>query len=94
LARLPPTKGRFAIVTKRGAEDAVDADSAATNALFADGEVVASWYLDAGINLVTIASQWRRGWWQESPITRETTKETVKTNRAGNAGTLRRTCGD
>jgi hypothetical protein len=27
-----------------------------------------------------------RGWWQESPITRETTKETVKTDRAGSAG--------
>jgi hypothetical protein len=28
----------------------------------------------------------RRRWWQESPITRESTKETVKTNRAGKAG--------
>ncbi|MDE1936793.1 hypothetical protein, partial [Bradyrhizobium sp.] len=25
----------------------------------------------------------RRGWWQESPITRETTKETVKTIARG-----------
>ena len=35
-----------------------------------------------------------RGWWQESPITRESAKEAVKTIRAGKAGSLRRTCGD
>jgi Ni,Fe-hydrogenase I small subunit len=33
-------EGRFAIVTKRGAEDAVDAAAQATNALFADGEAM------------------------------------------------------
>jgi hypothetical protein len=36
----------------------------------------------------------RRGWWQESPITRESAKEAVKTIRAGKAGSLRQTCGD
>ena len=36
----------------------------------------------------------RQRWWQESPITRESAKETVKTNRAGNAGVVVRTCGD
>jgi hypothetical protein len=36
----------------------------------------------------------RRGWWQESPITRESAKEAVKTIRAGKAGSLRHTCGD
>jgi hypothetical protein len=35
-----------------------------------------------------------RGWWQESPITRESTKEAVKTIRAGKAGLFRCTCGD
>ncbi len=34
-----------------------------------------------------------RGWWQESPITRETTKETVKPSRR-ECRTVRRTCGD
>jgi hypothetical protein len=34
------------------------------------------------------------GWWQESPITRESTKEAVKTIRAGKAGLFRRACGD
>jgi hypothetical protein len=32
--------------------------------------------------------------WQESPVTGESAKETVKTIRAGNAGPIRRTCGD
>ena len=36
----------------------------------------------------------RQRWWQESPITRESAKEAVKTNRAGKAGLFRRTCGD
>jgi len=36
----------------------------------------------------------RRRWWQESPVTRETTKETVKTIRAGKAGLNGATCGD
>jgi hypothetical protein len=35
-----------------------------------------------------------RGWWQQSPITRESAKEAVKTIRAGKAGAFRRTCGD
>jgi hypothetical protein len=35
-------EGRFAIVTKRGAEDAVDAMAHMTSAPVADGEVVAS----------------------------------------------------
>jgi hypothetical protein len=37
-----PHEGRFAIVTKRGAGDAVDAAAQTTNARVADGEVVAS----------------------------------------------------
>ena len=36
----------------------------------------------------------RKRRWQESPVTGESTKETVKTIRAGNAGPIRRTCGD
>jgi hypothetical protein len=35
-----PHEGRFAIVTKRWAEDAMDATAQATNAPVADGEVV------------------------------------------------------
>jgi len=86
-------EGRFAIVTKRGAEDAVDAGSASDECAFrgrrSRGVLISRrWYQLAMMLRIT------RGWWQESPITRETTKETVKTNRAGNAGTLRRTCGD
>jgi hypothetical protein len=37
-----PHEGRFAIVTKRWTEDAVDATAHETNAPVADGEVVAS----------------------------------------------------
>jgi hypothetical protein len=32
--------------------------------------------------------------WQQSPVTGESAKETVKTIRAGNAGPIRRTRGD
>jgi len=35
-----PHEGRFAIVTKRGAGDAVDVDAPLTNGAEADGEVV------------------------------------------------------
>jgi len=38
------------------------------------------------------ASQGRRR--QQSPVSGETTKETVKTNRAGSAGSFRLACGD
>jgi hypothetical protein len=44
---------------------------------------VASRYLDADIKLAGLI-RWR--WWQESPITKETTKEIVKTIRAGMPG--------
>jgi|SRR5882724_1428010 len=53
-----------------------------------------------GPDAPTLASSWRRcfasrwRWWQESPVTRESPKETVKTIAQGNAGCLRRTCGD
>jgi len=40
----------------------------------ADGEVVWFWRLDAGVKS---AEMIRRRWWQKSPITRKSTKETV-----------------
>jgi len=36
----------------------------------------------------------RRRWWQESPITKESAKETVKTIAQGMPGVFRWTCGD
>jgi hypothetical protein len=44
-------EGRFAIVTKRWAQDAVDAAAHQTNAFAADGEVVWFWHLDADAKL-------------------------------------------
>jgi hypothetical protein len=78
-------EGRFAIVTNVGA----GCDGrlrAPDDARFrADGEVVWSWHPDADakratmlrIALATVARK---------PVTGESTKEAVKTNRAGNAG--------
>jgi hypothetical protein len=45
-------EGRFAIVTKRAAEDAVDAMAHLTGAPVADGKVVWSWLLDAGVKFL------------------------------------------
>jgi hypothetical protein len=52
-----------------------------TNGADADGEVVWSWRLDAGVKLAE--EDFRRWRWQESPITGESTKETVKTIAQG-----------
>jgi hypothetical protein len=76
-------EGRFAIVTKRWARDAVDAMAHETNALVADGEVVASRYPDAGIKFAVIAAG---DGGNKARLSEETTKEPVKTTRAGNAG--------
>jgi len=50
----------------------------------ADGEVVWSWRLDAGVKLAERGFRRRR--WQTSPITEESTKETVKTIAQGMPG--------
>jgi hypothetical protein len=55
-----------------------------TNASKSDGEVVWSCCLDAGIKLRE--TSFRTTTVTRSPITGESTKETVKTIRAGNAG--------
>ena len=54
-----------------------------TNALVADGEVVASRYPDAGIKFAVIAAG---DGGNKARLSEETTKESVKTIRAGNAG--------
>jgi hypothetical protein len=64
-----------------------------TGATDADGEVVWSWRPDAGVKLammlritpMTVTT---------SPVTGESTKETVKTIAQGKPGRFRRTCGD
>jgi len=81
-----PPEGRFAIVTKRGAGDAVDAkapkDERRLCGRRSRGVLISRrWYQPADD-----AEASRRGWWQESPITRETTKETVKTIARGMPG--------
>ena len=102
-SRIPcPPRGAYRDRHERWAQDAVDAmrarDECARCGRRSRGVLISRrWY-----QLVTMAmSALRprhagiaRGWWQESPITRETTKETVKTSRAENAGCLRCTCGD
>ena len=55
-----------------------------TKALEADGEVVWSWRPDAGVKSRGIIPARRR--WQKSPITGESTKETVKTIARGMPG--------
>jgi len=77
-----PTEGRLAIVTNAG-RDAVDAAAPLTNGAEADGEVVWSRRPDAGVKFADLV---RRRWWQTSPVTKESTKETVKTIACGNAG--------
>jgi len=47
---------------------------------FADGEVVWSWRPDAGVKL---AEFFRERRWQKSPVTGESTKESVKTIARG-----------
>jgi len=46
-----PSEGRFAIVTKRWARDAMDAPAQKANEVEADGEVVWSWRPLAGVKL-------------------------------------------
>jgi hypothetical protein len=49
-----PLEGRFAIVTKRWARDAMDASAQKANDVEADGEVVWSWRPLAGVKLATM----------------------------------------
>jgi hypothetical protein len=51
---VPDKEGRFAIVTTRWAQDAMDAMTHETKALIADGEAVWSRFLDAGIKLAEV----------------------------------------
>ena len=65
-----------------------------TSACVADGEVVWSRPPDAEVKLVLVCSKqqhWR--WGQQSPVPKESTKDTVKTDRAGGAGSSGWTCG-
>jgi hypothetical protein len=82
--RLVPLEGRLAIVTDAG-RDAVDATCQKTNGIACGRRS----------RVVLTPRRWRqvlekqasRGrWWQTSPVTRESTEETVKTIAQGNAG--------
>jgi len=77
---------------ERGVRDAVDADGAS------DEGACSRTVKSCGPDASTLASnrwelflRWR---WQERPIAEESTKQAVKTIRAGKAGSFRRTCGD
>ena len=82
-----PTEGRLAIVTNAG-RDAVDAAARVTNVLTRTAK-------SCGPDAPMLASSWRRCFasrrrrWQESPVTEESSKETVKTIAQGNAGRIR-----
>src|SRR5256714_15602619 len=75
-----PTEGRLAIVTNAG-RDAVDADGAA------DEQHVRRTAKSCGSDAPTLASSWQvvTCWrqWQESPVSGESAKETVKTIARG-----------
>jgi hypothetical protein len=78
-------EGRFAIVTKRGAEDAVDATAQATNAR--SPRTAKS----CGLDVSTLTSTLEKptlllGTVTTSPIAGESTKETVKTIARGMPG--------
>jgi hypothetical protein len=78
-----PTEGRIAIVTDAG-WDAVDAGGAS------DEGACLRTAKSCGPDAPTLASSWRRRLrrrrWQESPVTGESTKETVKTIARGMPG--------
>jgi hypothetical protein len=59
-----------------------------TNAPDADGEVVWFWRPDADAKLATMLLASRRRRRQQSPVSGKSTKETVKTIRAGKAGSF------
>ncbi|HZR74134.1 hypothetical protein [Bradyrhizobium sp.] len=71
-------------------QDAMDVDGVARRAAPpADGEVVWSRYPDADIKLATMLTHRAGDGGKKARLTRESTKEAVKTNRAGNAGVNR-----
>jgi hypothetical protein len=77
-------EGRFAIVTNVGLRDAVDAVGASDECANADGEAVWSRRPDAGVKFCGDDPQGDGG--KKARFTRESSEETVKTIRAGNAG--------
>src|SRR3569832_431443 len=85
-----PQEGRFAIVTNVGRKMRWTPVAHQTNARSSGrrsrGVLISRRWYQVGDNADALHPRW----WQESPITRETTKETVKTSRAGNAGCVRR----
>ena len=93
LYRLPsrPTEGRLAIVTDAG-RDAVDAGGASDEGAFS--RTAKSCGPDAPTLESSLWRQLRRRRWQESPVTGESTKETVKTIARGMPGVFRCDRGD
>ena len=77
------TQGALAIVTA-ARRDAVDADVPLTNGTDADGEVVWSWRLDAGVKSVDASFAGDGG--KRARLTGESTKEAVKTIARGMPG--------
>ena len=86
-----PTEGRLMIVTVAG-RDAVDASA------LKDERRVKRTAKSCGPDAPTLASSWRKRFrwrqWQESPVTGESAKETVKTIARGMPGDFRRDRGD
>jgi hypothetical protein len=79
-------EGRFAIVTNVGYGMRWTLAVRKTSAWEADGEVVWSRRPDAGVNTATTLTRCAGDGDNKARFTRESTKETVKTNRAGSAG--------
>jgi hypothetical protein len=91
VATLGPPEGRFAIVTKRWARDAMAAVGVSamqvvrTKTLAADGEVVWSWRRDPGATLAEVSAG---NGGKNGRFTGESTKETVKPLARGKPGCL------
>jgi hypothetical protein len=85
---VPNKEGRFAIVTNVGRGERWTPQFANDEAGMK--RTAKSWRPDIStlVSSPEEANASEGRWWQESPITRETTKETVKTIRAGNAASF------
>ena len=87
----PPSGGAYRDRHGRGSGMRWTHRKRRTSVAGADGKVAWSRFPDAGINPRVKSPG---GWWLTSPAHQGEREAAVKTNRAGNAGSFRRTCGD
>jgi len=88
------SEGRFAIVTKRWARDAMDASAQEANELEADGEAAWSWRPLAGVKSATMPGIAPMTVTKTSRTPGRARRKPLKPIACGNAGCSRWTCGD